>query len=282
VPEYAREEGGAVLNAAITRYVTGSISCPESDGFLHKLRGNRSHLSYTLDLPSGAGLGASAAQNVLWTALVKTTIANVSERSEIAEIACGIGALLGIVGGKQDEYASALGGITYYTFDEVVHPHRLDLSPALLDTFRSRLVLVYTGKRRLSSSIHQQVWTRFQAHERIIVEALGSLKRIAAEMKEALIESNLEAFAQLLNENWTNQKALHSSVTNPFIDGIFDYALQNGAAGGKACGAGGGGCLVLLAKEGHGQRLRGSLKNRKVETIEFDFDMQGVYVNRRI
>lgn len=278
MPFYALEEGGAVLNVAISRYVRGTLARPQAEGILHALRGDRSYVSYMLDLPAGAGLGASAAQTVLWVSLVKTSIANVSDRRQIAEIACEIAALLGIVGGKQDEYASALGGITYYTFDDAVHPEKLELPSSCIQQLRSRLVLVYSGKQRLSGSIHENVWSRYRQREPAVVHALSSLKRLAGDMRDALLTSNVDALGSLLNENWSNQKALDPSVTNPLLDEIFDFALASGAGGGKACGAGGGGCLIFLAAAGEDQRLRNALRSRKLQIIDFDFDTQGVYL----
>ncbi len=281
VPIYAEHEGGAVLNAAITRYVHGTIVRPETQGLLHLLRGDRSYVSYQLDLPTGAGLGASAAQTVLWLTLVKTTIANVSDRREIAEMACQIAGLLGIVGGKQDEYASALGGITYYTFDGEVRAERLNLDSSFAAELRSRLVLVYTGTRRLSSSIHEHVWGRYQQGEPSVVQSLASLKRLAGEMTAALIARDLDAFGDLLTENWENQKALDTSVTNYYLDEIFNFAARNGARGGKACGAGGGGCVVFLASQGQAERLRDAFRSRQLQTIDFDFDTYGVFLSKR-
>jgi D-glycero-alpha-D-manno-heptose-7-phosphate kinase len=278
VPFYAESEGGAVLNAAITRYVHGFIARPETEGLLHTLRGDRCYVSYTLDAPVGAGLGASAAQTVLWVSLVKTSIANLSDRLEIAEIACGIAALLGIVGGKQDEYASALGGIGYYTFDAAVHPQRLDLPSATVRELRSRLVLVYSGKQRLSGSIHESVWSRYRQGAPATVGALATLKRLAIEMKDALLTANIDALGPLLSENWAAQRALDPSVTNPLLDDIFDFAIKNGALGGKACGAGGGGCLVFLSAPDQASRLQAAFKSRKLPVIDFDFDHHGVYL----
>ena len=281
VPIYAEREGGAVLNAAITRYVTGMIARPETHGLLHALRGDRSYVSYQLDLPVGAGLGASAAQTVLWVTLVKTTIANVSERRDIAEIACQIGGLLGIMGGKQDEYASALGGITYYTFGDTVHAQHLNLDSSLADELRSRLVLVYTGTPRMSGTIHERVWGRYERAEPSVVGALATLKRVAGDMRDALAARDLDAFADLLNENWESQKALDTFITNDRLDEIFDFAARHGARGGKACGAGGGGCAVFLAARGDEDRLREAFRSRKLQIVDFDFDTYGVFLSKR-
>lgn len=280
VPEYASQNGGAVLAAAISHYVTGTISRPDGAGTLFNRRIARSEVSYSLDLPGGAGLGASAAQTLLWVTLVKTGIANVSSRAELAEIACQVGGLLGIVGGKQDEYASALGGIQYLTFGEEVQAERLDLSPPLESEFHSRLVLVYTGAQRLSGSIHEHVWDQYRAGSVSVREALASLTRIAGEMREALTIGNLALVGELMCENWSQQKALHPSVTNPGLDAIIDLAGRHGAIGGKACGAGGGGCVIFLAAPGAQAGLRRALHEYGVSIIDFAFDTYGVYLSK--
>jgi D-glycero-alpha-D-manno-heptose-7-phosphate kinase len=274
-----------VLNAAITRYVRGSISRPDASGWLNAriplLRAleGRNGLSYSLDVPTGAGLGASAAQTVLWATLVKTSIANVTDRRRIAEIACDIAEAMGLPGGKQDEYASALGGIHLFTFGEGVSAERLELSVAATSELTARLVLVYSGQSRVSGAIHEHVWTRYRGGDRTVVAALAALKRLATDMKGALLAQDFANFGDLLNENWVRQKELHSSVTNPNLDDLMAYARRHGADGGKACGAGGGGCLILLAGQGQAGRLREALRRRRMDAIEFEFDSYGVHLS---
>ena len=70
VPLYAEAEGGAVVNAAITLYATGHIVRPEGGARPRLFGGGRSSVSYQVDAPPSAGLGASAAQTVLWVTLV--------------------------------------------------------------------------------------------------------------------------------------------------------------------------------------------------------------------
>jgi D-glycero-alpha-D-manno-heptose-7-phosphate kinase len=280
VPVYAETEGGAVLNAAITHYVRGSIGATRPLDMVRRLRGERSYVCYGLDLPVGAGLGASAAQTVLWVALVKTAVANVTERHEIAEMACQIASALGILGGKQDEYASALGGIRYFTFGSGVADESLRLSTHFASQLRDRLVLVYSGQSRVSANIHDHVWSRFQSGEPSTVRALAGLRELPGQMKRALLASDLEGFAQLLNDNWSHQKSLHPSVTTRRLDDIFEFARHNGAQGGKACGAGGGGCLLFLATEGRAEQLRAALTDRRLKVIDFDFDHYGVFITR--
>lgn len=269
-----------MLTAAISHYATGTITRPDDASSPSNRAVGRSEVRYSLDLPASAGLGASAAQTLLWVTLVKTTIANVSSRAELAEIACQVGGLLGIVGGKQDEYASALGGIQYLTFGEAVTAERLDLPPPLEREFHSRLVLVYSGAQRLSGSIHDHVWDQYRAGSGAVRAALASLTQIAGQMRDALAVGNLETVGELMSENWIQQKALHPSVTNPDLDAIVDIASSHGAIGHKACGAGGGGCLVFLAASEAQVRLRKALREHHVPIIDFEFDTYGVYLTK--
>jgi D-glycero-alpha-D-manno-heptose-7-phosphate kinase len=212
--------------------------------------------------------------------LVKTTIANTSERREIAEIAWSIGNLLGILGGRQDEYASALGGINFLTFGQSVVAERLAVDPGFVEKLRSHLVLVYTGESRFSSAIHEAVWERYRNGNASVISALHELTGLAGATRDAIIARNLENFASLISQNWTQQQILDPSVTTTAMQSILDFSTKNGALGGKACGAGGGGCLLLVAAPDQAERLRSALQKRKVEIIDFDFDTYGVFLTK--
>jgi D-glycero-alpha-D-manno-heptose-7-phosphate kinase len=80
-----------------------------------------------------------------------------------------------------------------------------------------------------------------------------------------------------MNENWTQQRRLHASVTNADVDAIFDLAMRSGASAGKACGAGAGGALVFYASsEGDAASLRRALAGASVQIIEFAFTTEGL------
>lgn len=279
VPTFAEDEGGAVVNAAITHYVTGNISRPDQ---IRRLWGSRqgSRVEYTVDLPSGSGLGTSAAQTVAWVTLVRSSIANTASRIDIAEMACEVASALGIVGGKQDEYASALGGIHYFSFGDRVQAERLELPASFLADLRSRLVLVYTGASRFSAQIHEKVWDRYRERSPAVMEALRGLKKVAGEMRVTLEQGDIDQFASLLTANWRYQTALDPEINPTFMQDVFLLAAQSGAVGGKACGAGGGGCAVFVARSGETQRLESALRHHGLKTIDVDFDTFGVYLRK--
>ena len=56
----------------------------------------------------------------------------------------------------------------------------------------------------------------------------------------------LRDFGAMLHEGWQTKKRLSSKVSSPEIDALYDAARAAGALGGKLCGAGAGGFLLML------------------------------------
>src|SRR5579872_3530675 len=272
---FARGAGGVVVNAAIDKYVEGRLEVGEDE------RDEGIRVSYHCDLPSGSGLGTSAALNVCWLSLVESQINPTQEyRERIAELAYQLEELLGILGGKQDQYAAALGGFNYLTFDEKVTTERLDVSREMVEALESRLVLCYTGKSRLSGNIHENVWGAFRRGVPETVNALYYLRNCAIRMKTVLEEGNVEEFGELIGQSWKHQKALDASVTNEQIDMLFEQAQEAGAPHGKACGAGGGGCLLFFTRPSRHSAVSDALAEAGARIIPFRFEAEGLQVTR--
>ena len=70
------------------------------------------------------------------------------------------------------------------------------------------------------------------------------------------------------------QRALHPAITTPLIDRIIDVAAAAGAIGGKALGASGGGCVLLVAAHGFEEPIRRAVQSLATP-ISFAIDHQG-------
>lgn len=279
---FARGAGGAVVNATINHYVHGKLEVLDTDEAQSTIANAKEGLSvaYQSDLPSGSGLGTSSALNVIWLSLVKSQITSDADRAQIAELAYQLEEMLGILGGKQDQYATAYGGFNFMTFGDKVEVERLTIPEKMVQDLESRLVLCYTGKPRLSGNIHENVWGAFRKGVPETVNALYYLRNCAIRMRTVLLEGNIDEFAELLSQNWKHQKALDPSVTNDQIEELFQIGYEAGAQGGKACGAGGGGCLLFCAKEGHQTAVSDALSVAGARVIPFQFDFDGLQVTR--
>ncbi len=228
--------------------------------------------------PSGSGLGTSAAMGVALVGVLGETKQTPLLPYECAELASSIEKHeLGILGGKQDHYASAIGGVNFMEFmGEEVKTSSLRMDRDVCYELEKNLVLCYTGKSRLSGNIHQNVTGAYQSGEKETRSALRRLREIAREVKNNLIRGQLGNFGQLLTENWESQKTLHPSVSNENLERFFDLAMSHGAIGGKACGAGGGGCLLFYCKPDQEHCVRQTLESAGAEIIDFNFDFAGL------
>jgi len=269
--------GGATLNAAIDRFVTGQISTGK-DAAIDANDGLT--VTYSTDIPAGSGLGTSATLNVVWLSLAKgQPLKTRADREAIAASAYDIEKVLGIIGGKQDQYASAVGGINLFEFQsEGVTTHPVSISQDKVRELESLLVLCYTGKSRLSSNIHQNVWGNFRAGKREVVDALFTLRDSAYRGKEILEAGDWDSFGPLLTQQFDCMKKLDASTSNEIVDSIFRL-VESEVSGGKPCGAGGGGCLLFCAKdEQRKAKVASLIRDAGYRIIDFHFEFGGLQV----
>ncbi len=65
-------------------------------------------------------------------------------------------------------------------------------------------------------------------------------------MKSSLLQGKIGDFGELLGQAWEAKKKFSSKISNKFLDDIYNYAIKNGAAGGKLLGAGDGGYFLFF------------------------------------
>jgi D-glycero-alpha-D-manno-heptose-7-phosphate kinase len=276
VPMFYETFTGATLNAAITKYVSGQLVTGS-----HREGQDGMTVHYEANLPWAAGLGSSAAMNVLWLGLIKgKPLSTLQDRLDLAEDAFKIEKVLRIIGGKQDQCASALGGINLFRFSkEGIRCTPVNLSKSRVKELEALLLLCYTGAARLSSAIHQNVWENLANGHRDVRDALIRMRDSAFDAKDALEEGDFERFGKILSLQFESSKILDSSTTNEALENVFKL-VRGEIIGGKPCGAGGGGCVVFCCKgEKEKQQASEKLKGAGLSLIDFTFDFQGLRVS---
>ncbi len=256
--------GGAVLNAAINRYVTGKLV----------INDKRTHLEYTGNVPTSSGLGTSGVMNLVWLALISETPNkfNPKDRKEIAEYVYKLEQSIGLVGGKQDQYAGAFGGINFLEFNkDEVKITRLNLSSRIIEELERSLVLVYSGKPHLATNANKMMIGNLKKGRNI--QSFLKIKKIATEMKNSLLKGDLIKFAELMNSETDERKKLAKEIITKEIEKIINDGMQNGAIGAKVCGSGNGGSILFF---GDKQKLK---KKFGKKVIDFKFDFEGLKWN---
>jgi D-glycero-alpha-D-manno-heptose-7-phosphate kinase len=272
---FAHPFGGATTNAAINRYVSG-----ETIIGAHGAAPEGIAVTYETDIPAGSGLGTSSALNVVWLSLARgREIDTAEQRGQIAEQAYEVETVLGIIGGKQDQYAAAFGGFNLFEFEESgVQVTPIAISSEGIAELESLMTLCYTGKARLSSNLHESVWGGFRAGKRDVVDSLFSLRDSAYRAKEIFESGNFDELGPLLDSQHQCAKRLDASLSNDLVEGIFDLVRED-IRGGKCCGAGGGGCMTFISDSPEKKRrTQEKLQANGYHVIDFRFAAEGLTV----
>jgi len=197
------------------------------------------------DVPSeGSGLGSSSSITVGLLNAFHTYMGRLVTAEQLAQEACRIEIdILQRPIGKQDQYIAAYGNMRMIEFnpDETVTVSQIEVSDERKRELDSRLMLFFTGITRSSSSIlsHQK------QHMKARSETLKRMRQQAYEMREIILNGDLDEVGYLLHRAWEAKRSLSDRISSPQIDEFYNAAIEAGALGGKICGAGGGGFLLL-------------------------------------
>jgi D-glycero-alpha-D-manno-heptose-7-phosphate kinase len=233
------------------------------------------------EIPPGTGLGSSASVCVNLTMMLATHSQTALSKYELAERAFHITRnVLGRPVGKQDEYASAFGGVNFISFqrDGTTYVEPLKMEAALVRELQSNLLLFFTGVSHHSWTILKEQEESASKISGSTVEHLHEIRKLVEPMKAALLAGELKRFGVLLHEGWEIKKRLSFRISNDHIDKMYESALRNGALGGKITGAGGGGFLLLVCPQQRHQNVRNALVAMGAREMDFEFDFQGAQV----
>lgn len=313
LPAYYERYGGFVISAAIDRYAFVAVQSRNDGvtrirsadyGLTLDVRGDgQEPLAQPLALPKaainsfaseyphllerglelclacevqpGTGLGSSSAVAVALVSALAGYVGLSMDWRQIAEQACRLEISdLAMPIGKQDQYASAFGGLNALTFDGSVRVERLSVDPAVVREIESRLLLFSTGKTRAASSILAQQKADIGANS-AVTESLHHMKALAQQMRSALLGGDLNEFGRLLDEAWTYKRSLSTKISSAEIDGWYRIAKRAGALGGKIAGAGGGGYLLLFSAPSRVESIRAAMGLCGLRELRFRFSHHG-------
>lgn len=155
-----------------------------------------------------------------------------------------------MAGGRQDQYAAAFGGFNHFRFTaNGVRHEPIALERSFKSMLNEIMVVCYTGASRLSSHMISRVMDGYAAQDPRITGALRGLASLAGPMATALRDSDPLEVGRLLTENWQFQKALDPGMETAEMARLEQAMDRAGSLGGKAAGAGAGGCMFFLCPD---------------------------------
>ena len=228
------------------------------------------------DVPPGSGLGSSSAMTVALVSAISQHLRVPMRKHQIAEAACEIEIdILGHPIGRQDQYASALGGINMLTFSlGGVQAIPLNLPAGIERALQDHLLLLSTKRTRNSASVLQEQRTASRSDNDVIAR-LHRIKSLAMQMADALQAGDIAGFGGLLDQSWQLKRKLATGVTSADIDRWYALAQELGAYGGKIAGAGGGGFLLLCVPATSRSTVSQALQREGLRPLQVVFDHHG-------
>src|SRR5262245_2024723 len=231
-------------------------------------RGASCRIRTDCQAPAGSGLrGSSTLGIALASALDRYTSRGLAPESLLAVTRSIETQVLRIPTGEQDYHPALHGGVLalHYT----VEGTRVERLAVDGEALRQRIVLVFTGGSRSSGISNWDMRKRHLDGDRQVREALDRILVATHDMRAALLRADWEAAGEALGQEWEARKRMSPTVTNEPIDRLIDAARGAGAAAGKVCGAGGGGCVILWTRPERRQAVAEGAARMGARVLEF-------------
>lgn len=229
------------------------------------------------EAPAGAGISGSSALIIALASAFNRWLGTRHSLEKLREISQNVEArIIRVPTGCQDYYPAMYGGVS--AIEMGVAGIRRVAIPVDPDELNARFLLAYTGAPR-NSGINN--WEVTKAHidgDRKVHRNFDTIAAIANGMRAALETGDWREAARLLREEWAHRKRNAPGITTPLIDRLVAVTRRAGAEGAKACGAGGGGCVLFLVKPGAGARVAAAIQQEGAIVLEAREATRGVGV----
>ncbi len=301
-PAWYRENGGVVLNTTIDKYCY--ISCrylPPFFGYKYRIRYSLREekcnidqiehpavreclkfmrieqgieMVHTSDLPARSGIGSSSAFTIGFLNALYALAGRMVGKRRLASNAIYVEQdIVGESVGSQDQVAAAFGGLNRIEFNgkENFFVQPVTLNRRRIMELQNHLMFFFTGFSRTASEIASEQIQNTAAKG----TELRTLRDMVDEAVNILNNSgeNIEGFGKLLDESWKLKRSLSKRVSTSTIDDMYEVALKAGAVGGKLCGAGGGGFMLLFVPPRKQRQVKKAL--HKLLHVPFHFETLG-------
>jgi D-glycero-alpha-D-manno-heptose-7-phosphate kinase len=306
---YFSEKIGAVINATISLYSHATlrlrddkkilvysydlgekISCENFDDFLVNATSRLGLIKAVLklinptsgfelflnsDFPIGSGLGGSAALVASILGCFNQFRKDCWDQHEMAELSFQAERLyLGLAGGWQDQYATVFGGVNFIEFGENNVVSSLRIHPDILYELEDSLILCATGISHNSGELHVSQKQNMSSEDKRCL--LHDSVNLTYEIRNYLLRGRLNEFGGALHKAWTLKRDYSEDVSNTKLDALYEFAIKNGASGGKLLGAGGGGFFLFYVSPFKRLDLINALESEGFDIVPFRFEMQGL------
>jgi D-glycero-alpha-D-manno-heptose-7-phosphate kinase len=194
--------------------------------------------------PLGSGLGGSSAYAVALARGILTALGEEMEDQRLVMLARDLEArILTVPTGLQDHWPAVKGGVLAIHHEPGgERVERLAVEPGWIG---ERLTIFDTGISHHSGMVNWQVIRRRLDRDDETTDALEGIAEAARSCRTNLAARDEDGVGQAIAAEWDARKRLAPEVSPPELEDIISAGLEAGASAIKACGAGGGGSILI-------------------------------------
>ena len=250
--------------------------------------GGGMEISLLVAIPKGSGLGTSSI-------LAGTILGTLSDfcglkwnQTQICHLTLILEQLLTTGGGWQDQYGGIVGGLKLLSsepgdqseIDIRLLPERIFTHPK----YQGRWLLYYTGITRVAKNILNEIARGMFLGEAKRINIIKEIKMLALDLADALQHDDFEKVGLMLRKSWNLNCALDSGTCTAEVKNI-TQVIDKYALGYKLLGAGGGGYMLICAKDNLSadlirQTLTNNPPNKKARFVEMTLSKDGLQISR--
>jgi D-glycero-alpha-D-manno-heptose-7-phosphate kinase len=229
--------------------------------------------------PAGSGLGGSSALAIAVAGALNQWTQRGYTNEELIETVRDIEAqVIAIPTGLQDYLAALYGGFHAWHFRvQKVHP---EAYKANLEELQDRVLLFYSGLPRASGINNWLVYKQCIDRDESTLRSLRQIREDSLALHEAITARDWSRSFAAIGREWAARKRLAPSLSTPQTNEILEFGAKNGAVTGRVCGAGGGGCLILLCEPDHRAQLAERARSQRLPLLDFRFVSEGLQISR--
>jgi galactokinase/mevalonate kinase-like predicted kinase len=245
-------------------------------------------ISLLAAIPKGSGLGTSS----ILAATILGSLADFCGLSWDQQAICHrtlvLEQLLTTGGGWQDQYGGILPGVKLLESEpgtqERIGVRWLPEQLFRLPEYKDCWLLYYTGVTRVAKNILADIVRGMFLNEGQRLRIVDEIRGHAYRMADAIGRTDWRATGRMVAESWKLNNALDSGTNTPEVQRIIDV-MSDYALGYKLLGAGGGGYMVICAKEPEAAvRIQRVLNEKpptdKARFVKMDVSARGFQVSR--
>lgn len=260
---YSKSENVNYVNCIKNKIIKACIKFTKTKGPIY--------VSTFSDVPDKSGLGSSSAFTVGLLNGLYSFQGKKINNFKLAELAYIIETkILNNPIGKQDQYATAVGGFNKINFhkNNKVSINKILFKKNIIKLF-DRMSLVWTGLRRDNTKVLKNQKKNFNKNFNYLL----IIKNIASEVFLKIKSINVKEFSFFLNKSWNEKKKLSKKIlTKKILEIEKKLKKNNNVSAIKLLGAGAGGFFLCLKNKNFDQ------KKFSYETVDFKIDFEGTKV----